>query len=172
MKRKNIFHCKRLASLKAFTVVELIISVTIIAIIGSFISVLMLKWVNLWNLSKANSEIQRDARSCLFIINKNLRQCTASTVAIDRLNSSQPPFSRISLFKDGAPVIYYQKGRELYEVTASTRVLARSLRNIQFIYPQTSDSSLISVSATFERRVAGTDTRALQMSIEKVRIMN
>ncbi|PKM92558.1 MAG: hypothetical protein CVU80_02725 [Elusimicrobia bacterium HGW-Elusimicrobia-4] len=157
---------------KGFTLVELMINVAIISIIAFTLTSLFLKWIQFWQLSKAKTEVQRDARTCISAINRNLRQSTASSVVVDRYDSNQPPYSRISFTKKDKTHIYYQKGQEFYQVVDSTTCLSKSLRAVLFIYPQTSDDSIINVSLTFEKKTYSSQTKALQLSVEKVRVMN
>lgn len=154
------------------TLVEVMVSVAIISILGTALLTVFLKWLQFWQVSRVNSEIQSDARAGLDLIDRNLRQATSSSVVVDAYNTSQPPYSRISFQKAGQPIIYYQSGQRLYEVSHSTRAISRALRSIQFVYPETTDNSIINVSMTMERKIYGTNTRVIQMSIEKVRIMN
>ncbi|MFA5779960.1 MAG: hypothetical protein WC947_07465 [Elusimicrobiota bacterium] len=157
---------------KGFTIVELLINVVTISIIAGALSSLFFKWIQLWYLSSTKAEIQRDGRTCVSAVDKHLRQATASSVVIDRYDSNQPPYSRIYFTKDGQPFYYYQKGQELYEVINSTRCLAKSVRAVQFIYPETADDSIIAMSITFEKKTYSSQTKALQLSVAKVRIMN
>lgn len=154
------------------TIIELMINVVTIAILAGAFSALFLKWIQLWRLSSAKADIQRDARACISQIDRFLRQATASTVVVDRYDSNQPPYSRITFTKDSQQYIYYQKGQTLYEVASGTRTLATSLRVVQFIYPETSDNSILSVSVTFEKKTYSSQVKALQLSVQKVRIMN
>jgi len=161
-----------LARSKGMTLTEVMISVAIIGIIGSALTVLFLSWLQFWQVSRVNSEIQSDARTCLELINRNLRQATSTSAVVDAYSAAQPPYSRISFRKDGQPVIYYQLGQQLYEVSHSTRAISRTLRSIQFVYPETADDSIINVGITMEKKIYGTNTRVVQMSIAKVRLMN
>lgn len=157
---------------KGLTMVELMINVVTLSIIAFALTSLFLKWIQFWQLSKAKGAIQRDARTCISAVNKHLRQGTASSVVIDRYDSNQPPYSRIYFEKDGQPFIYYQKDQEFIEVIKSTRTLAKSLRAVQFIYPESTNNSILNVSITFEKATYSRGTKALQLSVQKVRIMN
>jgi len=157
---------------KGFTVVELLINVVTIGIIAGALSSLFFKWIQLWYLSSAKAEIQRDGRTCVAAVDKHLRQATAASIIIDRYDANQPPYSRIYFEKDGQPFYYYQNGQSFYEVINSTRTLAKSVRSVQFIYPETSDDSIIAMSIAFEKTTYSSQTKALQMSVAKVRIMN
>ncbi len=163
---------KRHRTSYGFTVVELMINVVTIGIIAGALSALFFKWIQLWYLSSAKAEIQRDGRTCVSAVDKHLRQASASSVVIDRYDSNQPPYSRISFTKDSQPFIYYQNGQEFYEVINSTRTLAKSVRIVQFIYPDTSDNSIVAMSIAFEKKTYSSQTKALQLSVAKVRIMN
>ncbi len=170
MKKPNL-HFPNLP-ISGFTLVELMINVVTISIIAGALSALFFKWIQLWYLSSAKAEIQRDGRTCTAAVNKHLRQALASSVVIDRYDSNQPPYSRIYFTKDGQSFYYYQKGQELYEVINSTRTLAKSVRCVQFIYPDTSNDSIVAMSIAFEKKTYSAQTKALQMSVAKVRIMN
>ncbi|MDD5687179.1 MAG: hypothetical protein PHE88_05025 [Elusimicrobia bacterium] len=152
------------------------INIVTISILAMALGSLFLKWIQFWQLSSAKGEIQRDARTCISAMNKNLRQADASSVVIDRYpaynQGSNPPFSRITFTNDNQQYRYYQDGRDFYEVINSTRVLARSLRSVQFTYPQTSEDSIVNISITFEKKTYSAHTKALQLSVAKVRIMN
>ena len=67
----------------------------------------------------------------------------------------------------------YQEGKHLYYMkNGSTGTLAENLRFVAFTYPRTDNSGIISVSMTFEEDTFAGHTKALQLSIEKVRVMN
>jgi len=157
---------------RGMTLTEVMMSVAIVGIIGVALTTLFLKWLQFWQVSRVNSEIQADARTCLELIDRNLRQATSTSVVVDAYSTAQPPYSRISFQKAGNPIIYYQNGQKLYEVADSTRAISETLRCIQFVYPQTVDGSIINVGITMEKKIYGTNTRVIQMSIQKVRIMN
>ena len=158
--------------IKGLTIVELMINIVSVSIIAMALTSLFLKFIQFWQLSSAKTDIQRDGRTSISAINKNLRQAEATSVVIDRYDSNQPPYSRISFTKNDVSYVYYQKDQTLYEVINSTRALAKSLRCISFVYPQTSDETIINISLTFEKRTYNEYTKALQLSIAKVRIMN
>lgn len=129
-------------------------------------------------LASARVEIQKNSRAALANMNRDIRQAQAASIVIDSL-SGQPPHSRITFTKYMASggtqtVSYYQKGRQLFMSTggAAGKLAFDSLRYIAFAYPETSGTNIISISVTFEKATYEGGTKALQMAVEKVRIMN
>ncbi|MFH1541158.1 MAG: hypothetical protein ABID79_04830 [Elusimicrobiota bacterium] len=126
-----------------------------------------------WQLSTAKIEIQRDARTIISTISRHLMQATTSSVIIDRYNSNQPPYSRISFTKVDKTFTYYQEGQKLYEVIGSTRCLAKSVVILYFAYPETRDDSIINISLTMEKKIMlGSKTSQFLTQKVKTRIMN
>ena len=129
-------------------------------------------------LSFARAEIQKNARGSLQNINRELRQAIASSIVIDQL-TGMPPHSRITFTRyrpddSTREVSYYQNGKKLYLSIegADGKIVADKLKYIAFSYPKTDDDSIISVSLTFEKETYEGASKALQMAVEKVRIMN
>ncbi len=129
-------------------------------------------------LMTARVEIQKNARGALANINRDLRQAEAGSIVIDSV-SGQPPHSRITFDKyDSAGSLvgmsYYQNGTDLFQARggAAGKLIARNLRYIAFTYPRTDDDTILSISLTFEKATYEGGTKALQMAVEKVRIMN
>lgn len=158
---------------KGYTITEMMIVVAILGIIVSGFAVLITNLTRFWRLNLARTEVQREARRCLSLMNQNIRQAQASTVTIDQITSN-PPWSRITFATIGTVTTsYYQDRNKLYQiVSGQTSMLAENLRSIAFWYPETSDTSIISISLCFEKATYEGGTKALQLSIEKVRIMN
>jgi len=127
---------------------------------------------NYYYLHNAKIEIQRDARADLDLINRFIRQAVASSVIIDQGNG-QPPYSRIAFTtSQGQDMLFYQEGKTLYQVAQSTTVISRNLRYIAFTYPRSDDPTIISVAMTMEKSTYEGGSKALELSIEKVRVMN
>lgn len=167
-------------SQEGYTVSELMITVAILAILGAVGGPIMRNMVNFWRQTTARSEIERDVRVSLSTVNRFLRQAKRSAVTIDRYDADQPPWSRISFFTDTWDYVrFYQKANKLYMVYTSTNtgreqttLLSERVGYIAFTYPQTSDPSIISVAATMQAPTYLGGKKALQLSIQKVRIMN
>jgi hypothetical protein len=128
-------------------------------------------------MNRARYEIQRDSKNAINIINRNLRQAKSSSITITQ-QTGQPPYSRINFNKyvtstTVRPMSFYQQGTELFAVDGgSTRTLTENLRYIAFTYPRTDDDDVVSVSLTLEKATFQGRSKALQLAVEKVRIMN
>ncbi|HAH32465.1 MAG TPA: hypothetical protein DCL44_09165 [Elusimicrobia bacterium] len=162
---------------KGYSLVEMMLTVAILGILSTIAAPLFMQMTNFWRMTSARYAIQRDVRTSLALINRFTRQAQSSTVVIDNA-SGQPPASRIHFHytnTDGntVPVYFYQLGKNLYMSNNSrTTVLSSNLAYIAFTYPRTDDISLISVAVTMQSPTYRGGKKALQLSIQKVRIMN
>ncbi len=156
-----------------FTLTEMLLSVAILGILFTVIPVLLLQMTKLQRQNEARIEIQREARVALDLVNRQLRQAQAASVTIDRV-SNQPFCSRIQFTKeDGNSVNFHQNGTNLnMMVSGSTTTIAKNLLYMAFTYPATSDRALISVSLTTQKATYNQEVKNLQLSVEKVRLMN
>jgi prepilin-type N-terminal cleavage/methylation domain-containing protein len=166
---------------KGLTLAELMIAVTITSIIVVGVSTFFSRGIDFFRITEAKVSIQRDARQGLGMMNKYLRQAKANTILISRLNNNQPPYSLIYFETiKGEKIVYYQDTTKLYQVVSkSTSVvhkdlLSDNLQTISFAYPKTDDDSIIHISICLVKiphpYIKG--AKALQLSVEKVRIMN
>lgn len=159
---------------KGYTLVEALLVIAIIGVLTLVGPRILIQWTRFYKLQTARTEIQRDARAALENINRYLRQATQTSVVISQ-ESGQPPHSSI-LFQtvQGTNFKFYQQGTYLYAVTngSTSTVSAGNLRYIGFSYPRSDDPTLIAVALTMERSTYQESTKALQLSIEKVRVMN
>jgi prepilin-type N-terminal cleavage/methylation domain-containing protein len=163
---------KRLCHRNGWTMIELMIVIGIVGIIAFAAPAMFTQLTRFYQLHNAKVEIQRDARAALDIMNRFLRQAQGYTVVIDQV-TGQPPFSRITFTTiEGQGMQFYQSGTNLYEVGRSTTVISKNLHYIAFTYPRSDDPSIISVAITMEKSTYQTMYKALELSIEKVRIMN
>lgn len=158
-----------------FTLAEMMVTVAILGIVFALAPKVMIDTYKFFRLTIARSEIQRDARSALDLINRRMRQAKASTIVVDRLSTSQPPYSRVSFTTiSGSTLSFYQDGKTLYmnDGLGGANRLAENLRYLAFIYGQTDNSYIMSVSVTFEKETYAGKAKALQTAVEKVRVMN
>lgn len=147
--------------------------VAILGVLAVAGSPLLVQITRFYRMNLARTEIQRDARTVLDLINRNLRQARAATVTVDKM-SGQPPYSRVSFESIKGPTItYWQSGGKLYQqVDDRQSLLSENLRYIAFTYQDTEEDNIIMVSLTMEKETYEGGTKALQLSVEKVRIMN
>jgi prepilin-type N-terminal cleavage/methylation domain-containing protein len=163
-----------------FTLTELMVTTIVIGLLTIVVSSFLIGGLKFYRLSTAKGEIQRNARNTIDIINRNLRQAQGDTITISRYDTSQPFFSKIE-FTDinGNKNRFYQLRDKLFvgkkpsgAASWTDNQFADSLRVLTFAYPRTDDDTIVSVSLCFEKATYQGATKALQLSVEKVRIMN
>jgi hypothetical protein len=154
------------------------ITVALIAVVMTVGPNLVQQLTHFWWMQRARINVQKNARISMDLINRNLRQATASSIVVSQ-RSGQPPYSWItfSVDKGTGPLIgnygVYQEGKYLkYMSHGTTSTLADNLRYLAFTYPRTDNAGIVSVSMTFEEATFSGYKKALQLSIEKVRVMN
>ena len=170
MKRKN--------KTTGTTLIEMILVMIVLGLLSSA-GYLMFMHITKFNLqSGARLDLQRNSRTLLSNIYRELREASADSVIVDQLNN-QPPHSRIMFTrygKDGdvQTIIYYQEGSKLWRQPsgAPAILIAESLRSIIFSYPRSDDPTIISVSLSLQQPTYENQTKSLLMGIQKVRIMN
>ncbi|MFA6316124.1 MAG: prepilin-type N-terminal cleavage/methylation domain-containing protein [Elusimicrobiota bacterium] len=160
-----------------FTLTEAMMVVAILGILASVSAPLLLQMTNFWRTTTARNEIERDVRISLETINRYLRQAKSATVVIDRYSTSTPPFSRITFTPEkGGTVSFYQDGSNLLMTLSSATIVTTTLSKrvgfLAFSYPSTFDPSIVSVAITMQAPTYLQRKKALQLSIQKVRIMN
>ncbi|MFN0118270.1 MAG: type II secretion system protein J [Elusimicrobiota bacterium] len=156
-----------------YTLIEVMISVAIIGVIASTAPNLIIQLRRFFQLSNTKLEIQREARSVMNLVTRNLRQAQSSTIVIDQASAAEPYYSRISYTDvNGNYLRFYQEGRNLKLVDVSTRTIASNIRYIAFSLPRTDDMGIVSVSFTLEKGTYESKTKALHMASEKVQVMN
>ncbi|MBK8871113.1 MAG: type II secretion system protein [Elusimicrobia bacterium] len=158
---------------QGFTLVETVITASILCMLALVIVPLLLHSTRFFLLNRTRVELQRDARSALAVITKTLRQAQSSTIVISQVNG-QPYYSQIA-FSDvgGVSFVYRQTGTVLQETRgAQTRTLSDDLRFLNFYFPRSDDMTIVSVSLTLEKAIYEGKTKALHVATERVRVMN
>lgn len=155
------------------TLTEMMMTVAIVGILSSVAAPLLVQMTNFWRLTSARNAIARDVRASLDTINRFTRQAQAGSVVIDT-PAGQPPSSRITFTSiQGQTVSFYQSGNKLMmKLDTAVSTLSTNIAYIAFTYPRTDDTSLLSVTLTIQSSTYLGNTKALQLSIQKVRIMN
>jgi len=159
------------------TLIELAITVLLIGIIFSVAPKFFTAITRFIRTNTARVEIQRDARDSLAMINRQLRQARAISVVVTRHPTipEQPPYSKIQFETvSDRDYEFYQENRNLFMTVDAgpRRKIAGNLKYLAFSYPRAFDPTILSVTVTFEKSTYSGHTKALQMAIEKVRVMN
>lgn len=161
-----------------FTLVEALVVAAGLGVVSMISANFFLQVTRFDRQVSARQQNQRDARVTLSGIEREISQARGRTVVIDRLDASQPPYSRLTFSgHDGRTVAYYQKGVSLYRrvtkgASTTNSMIATGLRQVLFSYPMSENSALVSVSVTFERATYGSGKKSLQLAVSKVRIQN
>lgn len=158
---------------RGYTLTELMMVVAIIGILASIGPKMLTGVQNFFLMTTARYEIQRDARGTLDTVNRYLRQAVANTITIDT-PSGQSPYSRIRFrHVDGRYMEFRQSGKKLIQVIGTaTSVVSGNLIYIAFTYPRTDDPTIVSVSITMGKNIQLGRRKVLELTIQKVRVMN
>lgn len=121
----------------------------------------------------ARTDVQRDIRVALDLMNRNIRQASAASVTISQ-DAGQLPYSKISFTAvNGTTMSYKQSGRKLIQTAGTTqKTLVNDIEYLAFTYPQTDVNTVVSISVTLQKKTFSGRSTALQMAITKVRVMN
>jgi len=158
---------------RGYTLMEVLMVVAILGIVGGMGAPLLMQMTNFWRQTTARNAIQRDVRTTLDLINRFARQAKSATVVIDAA-PGQPPCSRVTYTSvQGETVSFFQTGNKLFmSMAGKTSMLSENIAYISFTYPRTDDITLLSVAVTAQAATYRGGKKALQLSIQKVRIMN
>lgn len=169
---------KILRDRRGFTLTELLIVSACVGVVGMIAAALFTHVSRFDRQVSARQQIQRDARVSLSSIERDVAQARGRTIVIDREDSAQPPYSRLTFSShDGRTVTFYQKGTTLYRRvvrsgTTSRSIVATGLRQLLFTYPRSENSALVAISATFERSTSVSGRKSLQLAMSRVRVQN
>lgn len=156
-----------------FTLVEMMLVVAITGIIASIGPRLMVQLQSFYMLTTARGEIQRDARASLDTINRFLRQAKYRTIHIET-PTNQAPFSRIRfIHMDERSMTFEQQGNKLIQtINGQTKTIAENLVYIAFTFPRSDHPKLVSVSITMGKTIYLGRQKELELTIQKIRVMN
>src|SRR3989338_2182504 len=105
---------KRLQNRSGYSLAEAMI---VVAILGGLVLVgpeIFKRSTQFFILHRTKLELQREARTTIALISRNLRQAQSGTLVLDRLDANQPFYSRVRFTHvDGSAVTFYQSGKAL-----------------------------------------------------------
>lgn len=158
---------------RGHTLIEALLTVAVVSVLASVAAPLMAKATEFWRQTKARIETERDARAALDVIDRFARQAKSATVVVDSA-SGQPPASRLSFVTgQGVSVSFWQSGATLYaSVGGRVSKLAANVGYLALAYPRSDDTALLSVSLTALVPTGLGRSKSLQLTIQKVRLMN
>lgn len=157
-----------------FTLIEAMLTVAIVGILATVGARLLIQVNRYYMMTKTRVELQREARSIMYVVSRSLHQAQSNTISIDRASATQPFYSKISFIKiQGDTMTFEQNGKNFVQIAGSkTTTLSRNVRYLAFTFPRSDDLTIISVSLTLEQDIYEGQTKALHMASEKVRVMN
>ena len=124
-------------------------------------------------LTRVKLELQRESRSAMYVITRDLRQAQSNTIVIDNA-AGQPAYSRITFTKSqGTVVTFYQTGSKLIQLVGNNqKTLSTNVCYMGFSFPRSDDMAMLSVSMTLQENTYSGQTKALHMASQKVQVMN
>ncbi|MDP3542934.1 MAG: type II secretion system protein [Elusimicrobiota bacterium] len=163
----------KLTNRRGYTLTEMMMVVAIIGILATVGPTMLTQMQNFFLMTSARYEIQRDARTTLDTVNRYMRQAVATTVVMDT-PAGQGPFSRIRFrHVDGRYMEFRQQGSRLIQVIDTAQsIVSNNLVYIAFTYPRTDDISIVSVSITMGKSIQLGRRKVLELTIQKIRVMN
>ncbi|MCX7941353.1 MAG: hypothetical protein N2555_06245, partial [Endomicrobia bacterium] len=123
---------------KGWTLVELMIIVTMFGILSLSVSQIFLHIWRFYRITHVQKELQEEARTIMEVMTRHLRNARSDTIVLSRFNPQQPPYSKIDFYTiDGSTVSYYQLNRNLYQRVGNMtpKVLSKSVTYFAVTFP-------------------------------------
>jgi prepilin-type N-terminal cleavage/methylation domain-containing protein len=157
-----------------YSLIEIMLVVAILGIISTVGANLLLQTNRYFIFTRTRLDLQREARSAMYVMTRELRQAQSQSIVMDRLSVSQPFYSRITFTKiQGNTLTFQQSGNQLQMLDGVKKtVLTKNLRYLAFTFPRSDDLTILSVSVTLEEAIYQGQKKALHMASEKVQVMN
>jgi len=166
---------------RGITIVEMMISVAVVAIVAMMVSQIIKTNEKLNNVASVKFELNREMQTASFFLIKHLRQARFNTIAISRA-AGEPYASEIAYRITGEPDTVYgffQQGDTLVFSTEAdsvtrTRVIARDVERAVFSMSMYAEEaySYVLVSLTFDKKNILGDREKLATFSEKIKIKN
>ena len=157
-----------------YSLVEVMITVAILGIISSVGATMMLSANRFFMLTKTRNDLQKEARTALYVMTRELRQGTVASITIDRLSANQPFYSRITFAKiQGNTMVFEQSGHNLIQLDGTHKItLSTRVEYLAFTFPRSDQLSILGVSLTLQENTYQGQKKALHMASEQVQVMN
>ncbi|MBI3549113.1 MAG: hypothetical protein HY078_08755 [Elusimicrobia bacterium] len=164
-------------------------TVAIVGILASVGPPLLFKLNDFFMMTTARADIENDARNALDTVNRFIRQAKDSTLVISTPSGSGGGiYSKIQFETiDSKIITFWQSGSNLLMSICSTdqtlgyptctggttqSTLTRNLVFIAFSFPRTDNPTIVSVSLTMGKNIQLSRKKVLELSIQKIRVMN
>jgi uncharacterized protein (TIGR02599 family) len=86
---------RKLRSKKGFTLIEIMLTLTIVAILAGVATKMYRNGADMWNAGMAQIQVQSEARMSMMSITKFIHMCQGGTIKISRYDANQPVNSAI-----------------------------------------------------------------------------
>jgi type II secretory pathway pseudopilin PulG len=169
---------RRTRSRAGYTLVEALLTVAVLGILFGLGANLLMSVNRYFLTTRTRLDLQRQARSMMYVMTREIRQAQNSTIVIDRLNISQPPCSRITFTKpNGTVVSYWQNGNQLQTSTITggktfTSTLSTSMGYLAFTVPRSDDMTIMSLSMTLQELTFQGQVKSLHTASQQIQVMN
>lgn len=176
-----------------YTLIEVLVVVAILGIMSGVGANLILQVNRFFILTRTRADLQRESRSAMYVITRELRQGQSNSIVLDRASATMPFYSRVAFTKpSGDRYTFYQNGNLLCQAVNATvftlssggnvvckvnapgqaQTLSTHLSYVGFSFPRSDDMTIVSVSMTLQENIYQGRQKALHMASEKVQVMN
>jgi prepilin-type N-terminal cleavage/methylation domain-containing protein len=144
---------QRMNAQQGVTMIELLIAVVVLGLLTAVLGRLTMAGMESWNSGFAQLMMQRKTHYARDVFIRNLRNASASTIAISRTNTAQPYFSMVTFIDgEGNTHQYYQEEKSLIVTISKANkvnrevLLMNNLESLKFYYPNEKDFSVLAFS--------------------------
>ena len=157
---------------------EMVLTVAIVSILAGLGADIMMKTNQYFLLTRTRLDLQRQARSIMYVMSREIRQAQNATIVLTQ-QASQPPCSTITFTTGSGKVVTYEQiGNQLIQyVTPSGKptqkmVLTKNLEYLAFSFPRSDDLTIISLSLTLQEIISQGREKSLHTASQQIQVMN
>ena len=156
---------------RGYTLIEMVVVSAIVSVVSLVAATVMLKTQQVQLAATGLAETQQEAFAAFDVISRMIRQASADTIVIDRHNSSQPPWSKISFTVNatGRQITISQRDRELF---MNNNKVFGNVRNVSFAFAKSTADNILTVNLTFEKPVGPGQSKTVQLYVQRIKIQN